>query len=439
MVKFTSTVVAASLFAGSALAAPSFSRSDNVAVTAREIEALFGREMVEYASRSPHHHKEVVHAVHTVNKVMNAASSGDDNQRREWAPTLNARQHGGHGGHGGQHEHNHSHGHNGQHSHGHGGEHPHGHGHVHGQHVEGPAPVDPSAGAPAAPASDAGGAQRRSFDDYYGSLVARQDTGAGGDTAPAAAVDPSAQAPAAHTHQHAHSHQHPHQHAHDHTHSHSHLNGQHPHAHSHMHSQGAAPVAPAGNQRRSYWEYSEFEARAPQDDGAAAPAAAAPVPVHHQHPVHQANNAEFRHKWAHVMSQIHAHQHAAGGQHPHQHQHHPGGAPPVVAARSYDDYYGSFVARQNTGGDAPAAVDPSAQAPVTHTHQHAHAHQHAHQHPHAHLHNSQHPHSHAHSHSGSVPAAPVADAATPAVVQPGRRSIDFDELYARYADFDDLD
>ncbi|KAF5324327.1 hypothetical protein D9619_011088 [Psilocybe cf. subviscida] len=53
MVKFTATLVAALLFAGSTLAAPIFDPADNVAVTARELEEMFDREMVEYDSRSP--------------------------------------------------------------------------------------------------------------------------------------------------------------------------------------------------------------------------------------------------------------------------------------------------------------------------------------------------------------------------------------------------
>jgi len=53
MVKVAFTVIAASLVAVSALAAPIFSRSGNVAITAREIEAMFGREMVDHVI--PHH------------------------------------------------------------------------------------------------------------------------------------------------------------------------------------------------------------------------------------------------------------------------------------------------------------------------------------------------------------------------------------------------
>jgi len=317
MVKFTSTVVAASLFAGSALAAPSFSRSDNVAVTAREIEAMFGREMVEYASRSPNHWKDVVHTVHAVNKLSSAASTGNDNSRRE-----------------------------------------------------------------------------------YGEFEARQDTGAGGDPAAASApAEPAAEASVPHAHQHQHN---PHAH-----------NHQHNHMHSHSHP------------RR---EYFEFDARAPQDDGAPAAAPAAPVaPVHHVHPMHHASNPQAAHHWAKVMEGIrahaHQHQHSGAGPHTHQHVHQAAAVAPAVATRSFDDYYDSLFARQDTGaGGDPTAAAPAvdtAQAPVPHVH--SHEHNHAHNHAHSHMHGGM-PHSHSHSHSG-----------------PTRRSVDFDELYARYADFDDLD
>jgi len=241
MVKFTSTAVAASIFAGSALAAPSFSRSDNGAVTAREIEMMFGREMVEYAARSPVHLHEVVHVVNAVNKITN-------NDRRE----------------------------------------------------------------------------------YVEALAARQDPGDG--TAPVAAAEP-APAPVVHTH--------PHTHTHDHTHPHTH-NGPHTHTHNHPHSQGA------GIKRRSYGDYSEFE------------------------------------------------------------------------ARSYDDYYNSLAARQDPGdGTAPVAAAEPAPAPVVHTHPHTHTHDHTH----PHTHNGPHTHNHPHSQGAGIK----------------RRSIDFDELYTRYVDFDDLD
>jgi len=335
MVKFTSTVVTASLFAGSALAAPIFSGSDNVVVTAREIEAMFGREMVEYASRSPHHLKEVTHVVNAVGNVVSAA-----NQRREYYESpLVARGHS-HG--------EHPHNHNG-HSHSHNGGHPHPHPQVQ-PAVE--APVDTQS----TQASDAGTTQRRAYDEP--SLVAR-----------------------------GHSHgEHPHNHN---SHSHSH-NGGHPHPHPHVQPAVEAPVdtqstqgSDAGTtqpQRRSYDDYyGSFVARDVTDGSVDASAASAPAPAaqphpHPHHPVHHQSvhhhtTTEAKHKWQSVIAKIHEKQQAAGVHHPHGHVH--SGA-------------------------------------------------------------------HSHSHSASAPAPPTADAA-PVNPAPARRSLDFDELYTRYIDFDELD
>jgi len=198
--------------------------------------------------------------------------------------------------------------------------------------------------------------------------------------------------------------------------------------HHHSHAQQAPqtadpPPAPdAAPGRRSYIDYSTFDAREGEGSTSGVPSA---HPAHSHHAAAHTNPAAFA-KWIEVMKQIQAHQHGANGQHAHPH-HAQAAVVPPVARRSYGGYYNNVVARDTgaTGVTPPVVspIDNSVAVGATHPH-----HQHAHAHHHHHLHNQQ--------LASTAPPVTDSSSATPVV---GAREVDFDEMYARMYEIDELD